>query len=77
MAFLHFRRSRGIRFVIGAGYATRSHAAYTVAARVAQETRREHSDIRNQLAVLAKSNLLANTYEALNSVNFFGENVNR
>lgn len=62
--------------LVQAGTDDAVNAARTVAAQVAREiAENTPSDLRNQLAVLAKSNLLANTYEALTSVNFFSPNT--
>lgn len=51
-------------------------AARTIAAQVAAEVAENApADFRTQLALLAKSNLITNTYDALSTVNYFSPNL--
>lgn len=58
--------------LVQTGTSDSMNAARTIAAQVAKEiAENTPSDIRTQLGVLAKSNLLYNTYDAMSSVNWF------
>ena len=58
--------------MVQAGTAEAISAARTIAAQVAREiAENTPSDLRAQLSVLVKSNIIQNTYDAMNSVNWF------
>ena len=58
--------------MIQAGTAEAVSAARTIAAQVAREiAENTPSDLRAQLSVLVKSNILQNTYDAMHSINWF------